>query len=154
MYSKMRKIILSICAMLLFVACTDKNQAIQIIAGPTDCQESVGCSWNDGIATFPSYVGPGEYYFNFNVKEQGELVFLYKLESWSYQGYEQSGWLCVYLDDAKVFDESGKLSYYKKVSLGAVKKGTVIKVEGKKSNIKDIMILGDVNEGKPSQWDF
>lgn len=150
-FNIMKKVMLYI-VLITSLACTNQYQVLQSIKSSTDCIETVGCSWNDGVVHIP---GIGPSHFTFVVQTPGELHLKFKLLAWSYQGIDNMRCsINVKFDGNTVFSEGGTKSNFKEVSLGKVTKGTEVTVSGNSCDVKDIMIIGNMEDNEPSQWDF
>ena len=143
----------------LVVACNDKNLVTQTISCPSDCLYCAPAwSWNGGVATVGDvmyYTGDGSEVFpqfNFKSTVSGDLSFYYKIND-DYLGYINVYGAVRFMDD-----EEGPCEWTL-VKAGHVDVGKKIIVEGRECAIKDIKIVGSVEDNNqkdnnPSQWDF
>lgn len=153
----MKKLVLALISICLLSSCTDKNLVTQKIASAADCDYcDTQWSWNSGVATVNKAFGSLDqmpaFYFTSSIS--GELRFCYKLNDSSYGNLRVTG--------ATSFrDGYGGKRIWTQVKSGHVDIGERIVISGKECSIKDIVIIGDVEENKnennngPGQhWDF
>lgn len=146
----MKKFLYILILSFLYTSCNDKNLVIQTVSCASDCIKCDGWSWNNGVATVRGE--SDQFYFKTTVS--GDLSFYYKLNS-SYYPY-------IHVQGAASFQDYNKESLYKwtLVKSGHVDIGKMITVVGKECSIKDIKIVGSIDDNNqkdnndPPQWDF
>lgn len=146
---------------IFLLSCTNKL-VTQNISGAGDCSYcDRHWSWSNGVATVGDiedeyYIQNSAYFpqFNFTTIVSGDLSFSYKIND-DYLGEIQ-------ITGAGVnFHAEEEPMEWTSVKAGHVNKGKKILVNGRECSIKDIIIVGNAEENKPSspepekpQYDF
>jgi hypothetical protein len=148
---KKELIILFVLFPIIIIGCTNPNIQTQEIKGPSDCDTTMGWSWNSGTAHAGRYIGD----LTFQAEINGELTLKYNIDHWTLEDETRDGYLAIYADNELMFSQHEVTSGYKNASLGSVLKGAKIRLVGISCYIKNIIITGNMEEEAPSQkWDF
>lgn len=142
-----------------FSSCNDMNLVKQEITCAGDCSYCAPVwSWSNGVATIEDDMyfssNGDEIYpqFNISVKVNGELSFRYKIND-DYLGY-----ICVRGAGVNFSDDEEGPTEWTLIKAGHVQKGKKISFDGRECSVKDIIIVGQMEDNKPATedpaWDF